>query len=174
MQIKDIASQIVEMEKVPTYFNNTKIFSSITYLKHNSDKQRGLYLPDCDSLEALEYCKSNMPDGFARIKQMICTKCNFDEISFSVFSILHELGHWIQYKEFIKEGHTDEELISCYELQRAAMYMQRDSECQKCKSKEDIIALNKKYDNLYAELPTEKYANDFALSNLVKSVTKIK
>lgn len=26
MQIKDIASQIVEMEKVPTYFNNTKIF----------------------------------------------------------------------------------------------------------------------------------------------------
>ena len=26
MQIKDIASKIVEMEKVPTYFNNTKTF----------------------------------------------------------------------------------------------------------------------------------------------------
>ena len=174
MQIKDITSQIVEMEKVPTYFNNTKSFSSITYLKQNSDKQRGLYLPDCDSLEALEYCKSNIPDGFARIKQIICTKCNFDEISFSVFSILHELGHWIQYKEFIEEGHTDIEFISRYELQRAVMYMQRDSAYQKCKSKEDITALNKKYDNLYAELPTEKYANDFALSHLIEGVMKVK
>ena len=64
MQIKDIASKIVEMEKVPTYFNNTKTFSSVTYLKQNSDKQRGLYLPDCDSLEALKYCKSSIPDGF--------------------------------------------------------------------------------------------------------------
>ena len=101
MQMKDIAFQIVEMEKVPIYFNNTKTFSSVTYLKQNSDKQRGLYLPDCDSLEELEYCKSSRSDGFERIKQMIFTKCDFDEISFSVFSILHELGHWIQYKEFI-------------------------------------------------------------------------
>lgn len=53
MQIKDIASQIVEMEKVPIYFNSTKIFSSVTYLKQNSDKQRGLYLPDCDSLGSI-------------------------------------------------------------------------------------------------------------------------
>ena len=174
MQIKDIASQIVEMEKVPTYFNNTKTFSFVTYLKQNSDKQRGLYLPDCDSLEALEYCKSSMPDSFERIKQMIFTKCDFDEISFSVFSIIHELGHWIQYKEFIEEGHTDKEFIGCYELQRAVMYMQRNSECQKCKSKEDIIALNKKYDNLYAKLPTETYANDFALSHLIEGVMKIK
>ena len=117
MQMKDIAFQIVEMEKVPIYFNNTKTFSAVTYLKQNSDKQRGLYLPDCDSLEALEYCKSSRSDGFERIKQMIFTKCDFDEISFSVFSILHELGHWIQYKEFIEEGHTDKEFISCYELQ---------------------------------------------------------
>lgn len=71
--------------------------------------------------ELLEYCKSSMPDSFERIKQMIFTKCDFDEISFSVFSIIHELGHWIQYKEFIEEGHTDKEFISCYELQRAVM-----------------------------------------------------
>lgn len=175
MQIKDIASQIIEIKKVPTCFDNdTKIFLTVTYLKENSDKQRGLYLPNCDSSEALEYCKSNMPDSFRTIKQMICTKCDFDEISFSVFSILHELGHWIQYKEFIEEGHTDKEFISCYELQRAVMYMQRDSECQKCKSKEDIIALNTKYANLYAELPTEKYANDFALRHLIEGVMTIK
>ena len=40
--------------------------------------------------------------------------------------------------------------------------------------KEDIIALNKKYDNLYAKLPTETYANDFALSHLIEGVMKIK
>ena len=38
MQIKDIASKIIEMEKVPTYFNNTKTFLSVTYLKQNTDK----------------------------------------------------------------------------------------------------------------------------------------
>ena len=54
------------------------------------------------------------------------------------------------------------------------MFMQRDSDCQKCKSKEDIIALNKKYDNLYAALPTEKYANDFALDHVIEGVMKIK
>ena len=174
MQIIDIAFKVIEMEKVPIHFNNSNTFFTVTYLKQGSDKQRGLYLPDCDSLEALEYCKSKMPDGFRRIKKMICTKCDFDEISFAVFSILHELGHWIQYKDFIEEGHTDQEFIGCYELQRAVMHMQRESEWQKCKSKGDIIALNKKYDNLYAELPTERYANDFAVSHLLEGVMKIK
>ena len=59
MQIKDIAFQIVEMEKVPIYFNNTKTFSSVTYLQQNSDQQRGFYLPDFESLGSYEYCQSS-------------------------------------------------------------------------------------------------------------------
>lgn len=55
MQISDIASIIIEAENVPVHFNNVKTFSSVTYLKPNTDTQRGLYLPDCDSLEALEH-----------------------------------------------------------------------------------------------------------------------
>ena len=101
---------------------------------------------------------------------MIYTKCDFDDISFSVFSILHELGHWTQYKDFIAEGHTDQDFIGTYELQRAILYMQRNNEYKKCRSKQDVINLNTKYDALYAELPTEKYADDFALNRLLEHV----
>lgn len=174
MQIPAIASKIIDMEKVPVYFNNTKTFSSVTYLKPGTDNQRGLHLPNCDSLEALEYCKSSIPDGFGRIKELICTKCDFDEISFSVFSILHELGHWLQYIGFIDEGHNDMEFIINYEFERACLLLQRDSEYKTCKSKDDIVVLNKKYDKLYAELPTEKYANDFAINHLLEYVMMIK
>ena len=38
MQITSIASKIIEMEKVPVHFNDTKTFSSITYLKPNTNK----------------------------------------------------------------------------------------------------------------------------------------
>ena len=174
MKIREMVTKIIEMENVPTYFNDSKTFSAITYLKPTSNETRGLYLPDCDSSEALEYCESSMPDGFRRIKKMIYTKCDFDDISFSVFSILHELGHWIQYKDFIDIGHTDPDFISTYELQRAILYTQRNNEYKKCKSKQDVINLNTKYDTLYAELPTEKYADDFALKRLLEHVTIFK
>lgn len=174
MQIADMVSKIIKTETVPIHMYDLKFFSSVTYLKPNSDKQRGLYLPNCDSLETLEYCKSNMPDGFLRIKEMICTKCAFDEISFCVFSILHEWGHWIQYKDFIAEGHNDQEFIISYELQRARLFSARTIEYKNCRNKEDVVNLNEKYEKLYAELPTEKYANDFALNHLCEAVKLIK
>lgn len=36
------------------------------------------------------------------------------------------------------------------------------------------IIKNEKYEKLYAELPTEKYANDFALNHLCESIKMIK
>lgn len=168
MQIRYIVSKIIETEKVPIYFKNSKTFSAVTYLKPNSNNQRGLYLPNCDSLEALEYCKSNTPDAFKRIKKIINTQCDFNDITFSVFSILHETGHWNQYIDFVDKGHTDMEFIIQFELKRINMLKQRDDERQTSRSDKDIINLNTKYDALYAELPTEKYANDFALNHLLK------
>ena len=173
MQIADIAPAIIDMEKIPVYFTNTKTFSSVTYLKSNTNIQRGLYLPNCDSLETLVECEVSMPDGFIRIKELISTKCEFNDISFSIFSILHELGHWIQYMDFIAEGHNDQEFIINYEINRAYLFSQRSIDARNCKSKEDIMELNKKYDKLYSELPTEKYANDFALNRLWENVIMI-
>lgn len=166
MKVRDIVSKTIMLNDVPVHFTNTKSFTSITYLKSGTDKERGLYLPDCDSLEALNYCKINMPDGYERIQNIICSKCEFDEITFTMFSILHELGHWIQYRNFINAGHNDKEFIAKYESERALLYLKRNEEYVFCKCKEDVIALNKKYDQLYAGLPTEKYANNFALEHL--------
>lgn len=58
------------------------------------------------------------------------------------------------------------EFIAKYESERALLYLKRNEEYVFCKCKEDVIALNKKYDQLYAGLPTEKYANNFALEHL--------
>lgn len=174
MQIATIASKIIKVDKVPIHFEDTKTFSSVTYLKPDSNLERGLHLPNCDSAEALDHCKASMPDGFERTKKYICTKCAFDEISFVIFSILHELGHWIQYTEFVNKGHSDQEFIFAYELDRALLFSQREVEYKTCRCKEDVIELNKKYDILYSELPTEKYANDFALSHLSECVMMVK
>ena len=162
MQIAEIAQMIADPEKIPIFYSEKKTFSSVTYHKKESEKPRGIYLPNCDSVEAFEHCKLYMPDGFKRIKELISTKCSFDAISFSVFSILHEMGHLLQYMEFINKGHNDDEFIIHYELCRAYLISQKNVEFRTCKSKEDVVELNKKYDKLYAELPTEKYANDFA------------
>lgn len=97
---------------------------------------------------------------------MVCEKVTFDDISYIAFSILHELGHWIQYSEFIVDGHNDQEFIEKYELERALLVIKRKKESDACRSTEDIITLNKKYDQLYAELSTERYANNFALEKL--------
>lgn len=174
MQTTIIAEKIIEIDDVPIHFDDTKNFSSVTFLKDNSNAVRGLHLPNCDSAEALEFCKTSTPDGFERIKQLVSTKCEFDEISFVCFSILHELGHWVQYTQFISEGHNDQEFIMLYELDRALLLLQRNVEFNLCRCREDGIALNRKYDALYAELPTEKYANEFALSHLLDAISKIK
>ena len=131
-------------------------------------------MPKHDSLEVAEYYQSNMSDAFNRMKKMICEQCDFNDISFSVFCILHEIGHWIQYKNFIDEGNNDEQFIIYYELQRGMLIRQRNSEAAYCKTAQDVKTLNKKYDSLYAELPTEKYANNFALEHLYEYVILIK
>lgn len=173
MQTTIIAERIIEIDKVPVHFNDTKTFSSVTYLKDNSSAVRGLHLPNCDSSDALEFCKTSMPDGFERIKRLVSTKCDFDEISFVCFSILHELGHWIQYTQFISEGHNDQEFIVSYEFERALLLSQRQVEYSFCRNRENVIVLNRKYDALYADLPTEKYANEYALNHLLNAISKI-
>lgn len=170
MQIKNIAAKIITLDNVPVFFNDTQTFSSVTYLKPNTDKERGLYLPDCDSSEAFEYCKFNIPDSFERIKELICTKCEFDEMTFVIFCIFHELGHWIQYKSFVDQGYDDNDFIAKYEMERALLFWKRNEEYKACRCKEDIVNLNKKYDRLYAELPTERYANNFAMEHILEGI----
>lgn len=174
MKIYDIVSKLTKINECPIYYVDSFVFSAVTYLKPDSNKQRGLYLPKHDSLEVAEYYQSNMSDAFNRMKKMICEQCDFNDISFSVFCILHEIGHWIQYKNFIDEGNNDEQFIIYYDLQRDMLIRQRNSEAAYCKTAQDVKTLNKKYDSLYAELPTEKYANNFALEHLYEYVILIK
>ena len=165
---------IIEIGRVPVYYDNNKDFSTVTYLKPSSDKLRGLHLPDCDSIEAFEHYRINTPNGFNRIKELISAECAFDDISFSIFSILHELGHWLQYICFISKGNDDIQFIENYESKRIYLLQQRKNEYETCKSPEDIAKIEEKYEKLYAELPTEKYANTFAIKHLLECVTKIK
>lgn len=171
MQIKNIVCQIDLLRETPIYFTDDKEFTSVTYLKPSSDKKQGLYLPDYDSLIIFEYCQKEIPDGYQRIRNLVSEKCIFNDISFVVFSILHELGHWLQYKKYIDDGHTDCEFICRYELDRAKLYAEREVEYNSCTNKDDVVALNKKYELLYANLPTEKWANEFAMEHITKYIS---
>lgn len=105
---------------------------------------------------------------------MISVKCDFDDISFALFLILHEWGHWVQYIDFITRGYSDRDFFIVYELERGSLFLQRDMEVQNCKRKEEIVELNKKYSNLYANLSTEKYADEFAIEHLLEYTKMIK
>ena len=69
MQIRYIVSKIIETEKAPIYFKNSKTFSAVTYLKPNSNNQRGLYLPNCDSLEAFRVLQIKYTRCFQKNKK---------------------------------------------------------------------------------------------------------
>ena len=79
------------------WFINKFFFRAL--FKKGFDKKRGLYFPKCDSLEVLEYYKYHYPINYLHIKGMITLLCDFNDISFSVFAMLHELGHWHIYKK---------------------------------------------------------------------------
>lgn len=81
MQISTLGLKIIGALNVSVYYNDMKTFASVTYLKQNTDIkiERSLYLANGNSLEALEFCKLKIRYGFERMKEMICTKCDFDE-----------------------------------------------------------------------------------------------
>lgn len=148
------------------FFNDDFKFYAVTYLKSGSTKERGIYLPNYDSEEYMLYIKEKMPDTFERTKSVIEDIVRFNDITFVIFSILHELGHWLQYYDYIKQGHNDESFIFEYEIKRADLFLKRKSEYQQCKSIDDVKLLNKKYDLLYSELPSEKFADEYALKHI--------
>ena len=174
MQIVDIASKIIDTKDVDIYYDDSSIeFSSVLYLKKEFDKKRGLYFPKCDSLEVLEYYKNHYPINYFHIKGKITLVCNFNDISFSVFAMLHELGHWRIYKKFIEEGHNDEDYIKHYELRRAELIYFRNLEYDNCKDKEEWDEIGEKYSKMYLSLPTERKADQFAFEYLQECMLKL-
>lgn len=162
MLMRELVKKIEAVQDVPVFFEDRFDFAVTTYLTSNSTKKRGLYLPDCDTVEAINACKDITPYGYERIQRTVEEVVEFNDITFSLFSILHELGHWVQYTDYIKQGHDDKEFTLTHEYDRAILSAKRKFEYQECKSKESFPLLDRRFDKLYAELFTEKFANQYA------------
>ena len=104
---------------------------------------------------------------------MITLICDFNDISFSVFAMLHELGHWHIYKKIIEKGYNDEDYIKHYELQRGKLIYFRNLEYANCKDKEERDEIEEKYSKMYLSLPTERKADQFAFEHFQECMLKL-
>ena len=176
MKIVDIASKFLDkIDGVPIYYYNdsTKEFSCNLYLREGSNNPIGLFLPKCDTLEVFEHYKKNKHVSFLKFREMISTKCDFNDISFSVFAILHELGHWIHYNNYRAVGHSKTEYRFFYELPRYELLKEFDDRSNNC-SDEEYNKLQAEYEELYFSLEDEKIANKFALDTLLGFMVEFK
>lgn len=164
MLFDEIVNQIDLFGGVPVFRSKEMKCFSITYKTGGGSKAKGVYLPDCDIDAYYSYTQQNSPVEFEHMKKCIesVTICN--SYTFAVFNALHELGHWMQYKNYIEAGHSDCEFFFRFELDRFLLLQERKAEWKCLNGCNDDF--NKKYSSRYLELNTEKNANDYAVEHL--------
>lgn len=165
MLFREIVERIDMFRGVPVIYDDGLRCSTVTYLKPHSKKERGIYLPKCTTEMFYENVQINNPIEFKQIKSIIENTCECNEYTYSLFNVLHELGHWVHYTQFIKQGHNDCDYLVAYETDRIKLHLQREVEAKSFRGN-TVEEFNNKYSKLYCELTTEKEANRFAATHL--------
>lgn len=92
-------------------------------------------------------------------------------LTWAVFCVLHEVGHWIDYKNSGKTAYEFSMIEKGYrqdlEKERRMIYQTPDNHPQKRMLMENF---NQKYNNI----PSEKNANEYAIANIEKSLEIIR
>ena len=166
MLFQEIVGKIGMLRDVPVFYWEDLICATVTYLKPTTKKERGVYLPDCEIGVFYENAKNNNPIEFSHMKSIIESICEFNEYTYALFNVLHELGHWVHYTQFRAHGYSDYEYIDKFEIDRIKLYAQREEEAKAFRGN-TVEEFNNKYSKLYCELPTEKEADNYAATHLV-------
>ena len=165
MLFREIVERIDMFRGVPVIYDDRVCCSTVTYLKQHSKKRRGIYLPKCTTETFYENVRINNPIEFEHMRSIIESICECNEYTYSLFNVLHELGHWVHYIQFIRQGHDDCDYVFAYEADRIELYAQRKAEAKSFRGN-TVEEFNNKYSKLYCELTTEKEANRFAATHL--------
>lgn len=189
--------EILELDKLaPIHFHHPKELSKNNYVYfrylgneekealingiHDKNKQYdnsdlGVYLPDLDIKQYYEIEMKRNPCSIRYVIETISYKIPvlLEEkyLVWSVYCVLHEVGHWL---DFLKSGKKSYE-FSCIEkdyreeLNKEAdrIYRMNDYSHQK-------LLFVEEYNHKYREIPSEKAADNYAYSNFIIAFNKVR
>lgn len=131
----------------------------------------GVYLPDLTIRECYELEQNRNPLSISTTIQEISFKMDvlIKEycIVWAVYCILHEVGHWLDFKNSGKSAYEFSIIEKGYredlEKERRMIYQIPDNHPQK-------RILMENFNQKYSEIPSEKKANEYAFANIKKSI----
>ena len=83
--------------------------------------------------------------------------------AYALFVVLHEIGHW---QHLIQSGLTRTEYWKTYEAHRDDLWVEFQFMYHFCRNKQEQQSILNLYDDKYRNLPSERYADDFAKNEL--------
>lgn len=189
--------EILELDRIaPIHFHNPEELNKNNYVFfrylgneekeslingiHDENKQYdnsdiGIHLPDLDVKQYYELEMKRNPLNIHSVIEQISyeTEVWIKEyyVVWSIYCVLHEVGHWL---DFVNSGKTSYEfslIEKSYreELDKKAkvIYKMNDYSPQK-------QLLMEEYNRKYKEIPSEKAADDYAFSNLILSLNRVR
>lgn len=136
----------------------------------------GLHLPDITATEYLELENSRNPVGIESIfnlisQQMIAFIAEYP-ILLATFSVLHEYGHWIHFKnsgktpyEYAQEEANERKL---HEKTVRGIYLMDDWDPYK------VIQARRYHNEIYSQYTSEKFANEYAMEHFADALEKVR
>lgn len=143
---------------------------------HYDPAGSGLYLPDITATEYFQLENNRNPIGVESIINQISQHMMAFIVEYPIllatFSVLHEYGHWIHYKNSGKSSYeyarmeTDER--KPYEKTAREIYAMNDWDPFK------TILVRRYHNEIYSQFTSEKFANEFAIGNFDDAIGKVR
>mgnify|MGYP006898620511 FL=1 len=183
MLIQDLVSQI-DTKDTPIFFHNepiagsdycyarTTTASELAELRGKKDAnyredELGVHLVNLELQDVYNnYLKKN-PVAVSKLCALLTEQCAVptDKIipAYVLFTVLHEIGHW---QHLVRSGLTRTEYWKEYEAQRDDLWMEFQFMYHFCRNKQEQQYILDLYDGMYRNLPSERFADDFAKNEL--------
>lgn len=155
----------------------TDILAKIRGKNSTSPKRdTGVYFYNCTFLKLYELTSAKTPEAVQQIIEKIKSNFSINEndvaLAFSIFALLHEIGH---VHHFINSEMSCEEYWMQYYKKRDALWMDYQFEyyiiAQTPNEKKNV---NLKYGEIYRNLEIEHIADDFAICHFEECYYKVK
>lgn len=140
---------------------------------NNSDI--GVHLPDLDIKQYYELEMKRNPSNI----QSVIGKISYETpvwikeyyLVWAIYCVLHEIGHWI---DFVNSGKTSYEFSIIEKGYREGLEKEAKVISQINDYSPQKRLLMEEYNRKYKEIPSEKAADDYAFSNLIPSLNKVR
>ena len=181
MLIQDLVSQI-DTKGTPIFFHNepiagcdycyvrTTTASELATLRGKKDSdyredELGVHLVNLELQDVYNNYLEKNPVAVNKLCTILTEQCAvpYDKIipAYVLFTVLHEIGHW---QHLVQSGLTRTDYWKKFEAQRDNLWIEFQLMYYCCRNKQEQQFTLNLYDDKYRNLPSERYADDFAKS----------